>query len=157
MTIALFVMAALEIKVLDRTAAAALLDPARLEVYRALREGDSAASVARKLGLPRQRVNYHLRELETAGLVEAVGERRKGNCTERLLRPIARSFAISPAVLGDLGVAPAAECVVRFASGADRAAFLEDLAHELARLAKEYDDPAGRIAHRVSAYHACIA
>jgi len=61
------------------------------------------AGLARKLGLPRQRLNYHLRALEDAGLVELVEERRKGNCFERLLRATARSFVISPEALGVLG------------------------------------------------------
>jgi DNA-binding transcriptional ArsR family regulator len=61
--------------------------------------------------MTRQRANYHLRELERAGLVELVEERRKGNCTERVLRASARSYLISPEVLGAVGRAPAAEAV----------------------------------------------
>jgi len=68
---------------------------------RELSEPDSAAGLARKVNLPRQKVNYHLRELEAAGLVELVEERRKGNCTERIVRAVARSYLISPEVLGD--------------------------------------------------------
>jgi hypothetical protein len=48
-------------------------------------------------------VTYHLRELERERLVELVEERRKGNCTERIVRATARSFVISPEVLGALG------------------------------------------------------
>jgi DNA-binding transcriptional ArsR family regulator len=92
--------------------AGALLDPTRRELLERLREPDSAAGLARRMRLPRQRLNYHLRELERAGLVECVGERRKGNCTERLMRATARAFVISPAVLGSLGSSPEA--------GADR-------------------------------------
>jgi DNA-binding transcriptional ArsR family regulator len=58
--------------------------------------------------LPRQRVNYHLRELERHGLVELVEERRKGNCLERLVRATARYYLISPEALGRLGSDPAA-------------------------------------------------
>lgn len=134
----------LEIKSLAQ--AGALLDEARLGLIRALGEGESAAGLARRLGLPRQRVNYHLRELERAGLVEAVGERRRGNCTERLLRPVARAFVLAPGVLGEGG---GSEVAVRFAGEADRRAFMEDAAAELARLAREYEDAAGAVEARV--------
>ena len=83
--------------------AAALLDPARLRIMEALGEPDSSAGVARRLKLPRQRVNYHLRELERQGLVEFVEEKKKGNCLERLVRATARYYVISPEVLGGLG------------------------------------------------------
>ncbi len=88
--------------------AAALLHGARRRLLAHLAEPDSAAGLARKLGLPRQRINYHLRELEREGLVECVEERRKGNCVERLVRAAARSFLISPEVLGALGTTPEA-------------------------------------------------
>jgi DNA-binding transcriptional ArsR family regulator len=84
-------------------AAAAALDRTRRMLLGALVEPDSAAGLARRLGVPRQRLNYHLRELERCGLVECVEERRKGNCTERVLRATARSFVISPEALGALG------------------------------------------------------
>jgi DNA-binding transcriptional ArsR family regulator len=86
--------------------AAALFDPARRQLLVRLHEPDSAAGLARKLGLPRQRVNYHLRELEKDGLVELVEERKRGNCTERLMRATARSFVIGPEALGVLGTTP---------------------------------------------------
>lgn len=61
-------------------------------------------------GLPRQKVNYHLRTPERYGLVELVEERRKGNMTERLLRASAASYVISPSALAavapDLARAP---------------------------------------------------
>jgi DNA-binding transcriptional ArsR family regulator len=81
---------------------AALLQPQRIRLLEGLREPDSAAGLARRLGLPRQLVNYHLRELERAGLVELVEERRRGNCTERMMVAAARRIVISPEVLGGL-------------------------------------------------------
>jgi DNA-binding transcriptional ArsR family regulator len=83
--------------------AAALLDPARQHLLTHLKEPDSASGLARRLRLPRQRINYHLRVLESAGLVELVEERRKGNCLERVVRATARAFVISPEALGALG------------------------------------------------------
>lgn len=90
----------------DAAQAAHLTDPARVALLERLREPGSASSVARDLGLPRQRVNYHLRELEKAGLVEFVEERRRGNCVERLVKATARSYLISPQILGALGRTP---------------------------------------------------
>jgi DNA-binding transcriptional ArsR family regulator len=87
-------------------AATAMLQPQRREILGALGEAGSASSLARKLGLPRQRINYHLRELEKQGLVELVEERRRGNCTERVVRATARSYLISPEALGALGSDP---------------------------------------------------
>jgi DNA-binding transcriptional ArsR family regulator len=86
--------------------AAALLDPLRLRLVQELREPESAAGLARRLRLPRQRVNYHLRELEKQRLVELVGRRRRGNCTARLLRATARAYVISPAALGPVAADP---------------------------------------------------
>src|SRR5262245_29719493 len=88
--------------------AAALLNPDRVRILEALRDPASATSLSTRVSMTRQRVNYHLRELERAGLVELVEERRKGNCTERILRASARSFLISPEVLGAVGPAAGA-------------------------------------------------
>ncbi len=93
----------------DRERLAALLPPLRRELLEALAEEPaSAAGLARRLDLPRQKVNYHLRALEGAGFLELAGERRRRGCTERLLRPTARALCIDPTVLGALAVDPAA-------------------------------------------------
>jgi DNA-binding transcriptional ArsR family regulator len=84
-------------------AAATLFSPARMRILEQLSGPDTAAGVARRLDLPRQQVSYHMRELEQAGLVELVEERRKGNCLERVVRAAARSYVISPEALGKLG------------------------------------------------------
>lgn len=88
----------------DPAAAGVSLDPVRARLLAELAEPGSASSLAARLGLPRQKVNYHLRTLERHGLVELVEERRKGNMTERLLRATAASYVISPGALG--AVAP---------------------------------------------------
>jgi len=95
--------------------AAALLHPLRLRLLENLRQPDSATGLARRLRLPRQKVNYHLRELEKARLVELVEERRKGNCIERVVRATARYYLINPAALGKLAADPA-ELQDRFSS-----------------------------------------
>lgn len=86
----------------DPLAAETALDPVRARVLSALTEPASAATLARRLELPRQKVNYHLRSLERHGLVEQVAERRKGNVVERLVRATARSYVISPRVMGEV-------------------------------------------------------
>jgi DNA-binding transcriptional ArsR family regulator len=83
-----------------------LLPKPRVRLLEELQRPDSAAGLSRRLGIPRQKLNYHLRELEEAGLVELVEERRRGNCVERVLRASARRYVISPEVLGTLGEDP---------------------------------------------------
>jgi DNA-binding transcriptional ArsR family regulator len=51
------------------------------------------------MDLPRQKVNYHLRQLEAAGLVELVEERRRRGCVERVMRASAEGFVVDPTVL----------------------------------------------------------
>jgi DNA-binding transcriptional ArsR family regulator len=87
--------------------AAALLQPTRLRMVEALVRPDSAAGVARRLGMPRQLVNYHLRQLEAAGLVELMEERSQGSRNERILRARARSYLIAPEALGEVAADPA--------------------------------------------------
>src|SRR6188472_3468914 len=88
----------------DPAAAEASLDPMRSRLLAALVVPGSATMLAGKVGLARQKVNYHLRSLERHGLVELVEERRKGNVTERVLQATAASYVISPAALA--AVAP---------------------------------------------------
>src|ERR1700724_64268 len=95
----------LEIAVIDDPAAAGVsLDPVRARLLGELAQPGSASTLAAQLGLPRQKVNYHLRALERHGLVELVEERRKGNVTERVMRATAASYVISPSALS--AVAP---------------------------------------------------
>jgi DNA-binding transcriptional ArsR family regulator len=90
------------------TAAEKLLKPDRLRMLELLAEPDSATGLARRLNIPRQTVNYHLRELEKEGFVELIEEKLKGNCMERFVRATARSYVISPLALGALGGDPGA-------------------------------------------------
>ncbi|MFE3291506.1 ArsR/SmtB family transcription factor [Rhodococcus sp. NPDC059234] len=97
----------LDVAVIEEPAAAgASLDPIRSRILGALAEPGSAAMLAGRLGLPRQKINYHLKELERHGLVELVEERRKGNVTERVYRATAASYVISPSVLAAVSPDP---------------------------------------------------
>jgi DNA-binding transcriptional ArsR family regulator len=87
--------------------AAAALQPLRVLLLSKLAQPASATQLARELGTSRQKLNYHLKELLRAGLVEQVEERRKGNCTEVFMQAKARSFVVGPTALGDLGADPA--------------------------------------------------
>jgi len=78
----------------------AALSPIRQRILRELAAPDSAAGLARRLGLSRQKVNYHLRELEKGGFVELAEERKRRGCTERILRVTARAFVVDPQILG---------------------------------------------------------
>ncbi|WP_238173576.1 winged helix-turn-helix domain-containing protein [Kribbella speibonae] len=75
------------------------LSPIRRRLLELLREPSSATQLAAALDLPRQRVNYHLRELEKAGLVELVEERQRRGFTERILRAAA-DLVVDPGVMG---------------------------------------------------------
>ncbi|KPM51610.1 transcriptional regulator [Frankia sp. CcI49] len=97
----------LDVAVIEETGAAeASLDPVRARLLAALAVPGSATTLAAQTGLTRQKVNYHLRALEAHGLVELVEERRKGNCTERVLQATARSYVISPSALADVAPDP---------------------------------------------------
>lgn len=187
----------LDIAVIDNASAAeASLDPMRARLLAELVRPASATQLAASVGLPRQKVNYHLRALERHGLVELMEERRKGNVTERVLRATAASYVISPSALGPMQPDPgrardqlsarwllavAARLVrdvgeliaggtrdqkkvvtfamdgeVRFASAADRAAFVEELATSVTALVGKFHDEsagAGRRHRLVAALH----
>src|SRR5262245_27006908 len=116
----------------------------RLRIVERLREPASAASVARHLGLPRQKVNYHLRELEKQGLVREVEQRRKGNCVERLVQATARHYLVNPAALGALGADPEA-IADRFS-----ASYLLALAARTIRDVATVQDLAGKAGKRIA-------
>ena len=94
---------------------AAALPPLRRRILESLDEPDSATGLARRLGLPRQKINYHLRELEREGLLELAEERQRRGCVERLLRAKARGYLVNPLLLGELSADPA-ELRDRFSS-----------------------------------------
>jgi DNA-binding transcriptional ArsR family regulator len=86
-----------QVKVVDAPdALQALGHPTRLKMLDALREPASAAATARAVGQSRQNANYHLKELERAGLVTRVGERRNGNFVETLYQSTAGTVVVSP-------------------------------------------------------------
>jgi DNA-binding transcriptional ArsR family regulator len=167
------------------------LDPVRGRLLAELATPGSASTLAAKVGLPRQKVNYHLRALERHGLVELVEERRRGSMTERVMRATAAAYVISPAALAALAPDPdrapdqlsalwllslaarllkeigellgrakrarrplatfGIDAEIRFASAAERAAFVAELSDGVeALIAKHHDEgAAGGRKHRL--------
>jgi DNA-binding transcriptional ArsR family regulator len=98
----------IDVAVIDDPAAAEVsLDPIRTRLLSELAEPGSASTLAARLGLARQKVNYHLHALERVGLIELREERRRGNMTERVMSATASSYVISPAALAAVAPDPA--------------------------------------------------
>jgi DNA-binding transcriptional ArsR family regulator len=184
----------LEVEVIDDPAAAMVaLMPVRSRILAELSEPASAATLATRLGIARQKVNYHLRALEAHRLVKVSEKRQWGGLTERLLVATAATYVVSPGVMGPIAadahagreidrlsasylITLAARIIrdvgallrrsrevnkrlatlsldteIRFRSAEDRAAFSNDLAKAVTKLAARYHDaaaPGGR-AHRL--------
>ena len=97
----------LDVEVIDDPATATvLLEPMRSRVLSELTEPASAATLATRVGLTRQKVNYHLHALEAHGLVRLAEERKWGGLTERLLVATASSYVVSPGALGPVAADP---------------------------------------------------
>ena len=92
----------LDLQVIDDPAAAtAALDPVRGRLLSELLVPASAATLATRVGLTRQKVNYYLH-----GLVRFAEERKWGGLTERLLVSTAASYVVSPSALGPVAADP---------------------------------------------------
>ena len=91
----------------DPAAAAALMDPLRARILSELTEPHSAATLAKRVGATRQKVNYHLRALEERGLAHVAEKRQWGGLTERRLVATAASYVVSPDALGPVASDPA--------------------------------------------------
>ena len=100
----------LDIQVIEDPAAAAVaLGPMRSRLLSELAAPASAATLAARVGLARQKVNYHLNALEAHGLVRLAQERKWGGLTERLLVATAASYVVSPGALGPVATDPGRE------------------------------------------------
>jgi DNA-binding transcriptional ArsR family regulator len=90
----------------DPSTALAALEPVRARLLAELAHPGSATTLAARIGLTRQRVNYHLRTLEAHGLVTLVREQRRRGLTERLMQASAAAYVVSPGALGEAAAAP---------------------------------------------------
>lgn len=93
----------------DPAAATVALEPVRSRLLSELALPASAATLAARIGLGRQKVNYHLNALEAHGLVRLARERKWGGLTERLLVATAASYVVSPGALGPVAAGTSRE------------------------------------------------
>src|SRR5262245_13464708 len=101
----------LAVEVIDDPAAAAVaLDPVRSRLLSELAEPASAATLANRLGVPRQKINYHLRALESYDLVRVAEKRQWGGLTERRMVASAASYLVSPVAMGPVAADPDRIC-----------------------------------------------
>lgn len=90
----------------DPAAAIVALEPVRSRLLAELSEPASAAALSARLGIARQKINYHLRALEDHGLIHVAEQRKWGGLTERLLVASATSYVVSPEALGPVAPDP---------------------------------------------------
>lgn len=108
----------LDVEVIDTSAAAMVaLDPVRSRLLSELGTPASAATLGQRVGLTRQKVNYHLRALEDHRLVREVERRRWGGLTERLMVATASSYVVAPDALGPVASDPARGSIDRLSAG----------------------------------------
>ena len=81
-------------------------NPIRSRLLAELAEPASAATLASRLGIARQKLNYHMRALEAHELVREAETRLWGGLKERLLVASAASYVISPRALGPVALDP---------------------------------------------------
>lgn len=97
----------MEVEVIrDPAAAAAALDPVRSRLLAELAAPASAAALASRLGMARQKVHYHLCALEAHELVQVAEKRKWGGLTERLMVASAASYIVSPSAMGPVAADP---------------------------------------------------
>jgi DNA-binding transcriptional ArsR family regulator len=100
----------LDVQVIEDPAAATVaLEPMRSRLLSELTMPASAATLAARVGMARQKVTYHLNALEAHGLVRLAEERKWGGLTERLLVATATSYVVSPGALGPIAADPSRE------------------------------------------------
>jgi DNA-binding transcriptional ArsR family regulator len=128
----------------DRERALALLHPLRRSILAdCRREPASATEIASRLGLARQKVNYHVRQLADAGLLVKAERRRKRNMHEQRYAATARAYALSPEVLGTLG--PERGTILDRFSAAHLFALSTQLQGELGRAMNEASEQEQRV------------
>lgn len=97
----------LDVQVIEDPAAAVVaLGPIRSRLLSEAAEPVSAATLATRVGLARQKVNYHLNALEAHGLLQLAEKRKWGGLTERLLVATSAAYIVSPGALGPVAVDP---------------------------------------------------
>src|SRR5688572_26532244 len=93
----------------DPMTATVALDPVRSRLLAELASPASASALSKRIGITRQKINYHLRTLEEQRLVTVANERKWGGLTEREMVATASSYVISPTALGEVASDPERE------------------------------------------------
>lgn len=97
----------LDLEVIDDPSAATVaLEPVRSRLLSELAQPASAAILAGRLGIARQKATYHLKSLEAHRLIKEAGQRRWGGLTERLYVASASSYVIAPNAMGAVASDP---------------------------------------------------
>jgi DNA-binding transcriptional ArsR family regulator len=118
----------------DVAQATVLMKPARLDVLRRMATETTCNELAAALGSSPQKVYYHVKALEQAGLVERVSERKVRGIHEGIYRAKARAYWLSPRLVGHLG--------------GERASRDHASLGYLISLAEEVQEDVGRLAER---------
>ena len=131
--------------VADGSRAATLFQhPVRRRILALARTPMSATEMAGRLGLTRQRVNYHVRQLERAQFLERAEQRVRRNMIEQRYVATARSYVIAPELLGPL--APHASAVHDAASAAALFAIASRAQDDLTRVVADASARGQRVA-----------
>ncbi len=93
----------------DVDQAAALLKPQRIELLKLLDRPRTCLALGTIVGETPQKVYYHIKALQNAGLVELVGERRVRGTVEGSYQARARSYWLASDLVGQIGGAASAQ------------------------------------------------
>lgn len=83
--------------------AAVLLKPLRVALLRAMGEPRTCPELAEQFGETPQKIYYHVKTLERAGLVERTGQRSVNGIPEGFYRACAQSYWLSPRLVKRYG------------------------------------------------------
>jgi DNA-binding transcriptional ArsR family regulator len=93
----------------DVDQAAALLRPHRMELLKLLDRPRTCLELGRIFGETPQKIHYHIKALQHAGLVEQVGERRVRGTVEGSYQARARAYWLASDLVGQIGGAAIAQ------------------------------------------------
>ncbi len=83
--------------------AGVMLKPLRIELLRLMDRPRTCSELAEVFAETPQKIYYHVKALERAGLVERCGERQVRGATEGFYRARARSYWLTPTLVRSLG------------------------------------------------------
>ena len=89
----------------DVEQAAALLKPIRIDILKQMERPRTCPELAADFGESAQKIYYHVKALQNAGLVDKVEEKRVRGVVEGHYQARARSYWLAPALVGQIGSA----------------------------------------------------